>query len=295
MKMIKKLLKRGDTLFSIARENNLSMEELLKLNPQIKNPDEIFTGDEINIGKQTMPVKDKQESLLSMFRKDKKDKKVEEKIKAYKLQEGEVILYDEDQGIRPVFPLLEILIGGPLRAAKIGKEVVQEVIEKRAMPKEVVHGSSEKGLKQIKSAAYRSPRPNEGIQAGIYTSKKGGVAELYAKNGQLYTVDTSYIPKNAMNVFNLGKDKVLNTNRVPPSFYKILDNEIVKTVPGRGKGSLTRFKENLVRGEGVTFVTPTIQDVLLKNNYKVINTNLAGGKNNNHYILLDNVVNVKGN
>ena len=209
--------------------------------------------------------------------------------------EGAVRLYDEDQGIRPVFPLLELLIGGPLRAAKIGKEVVQEVIEKRAMPKEVVHGSSEKGLKQIKSAAERSPKPNEGIQAGIYTSKKGGVAELYAKNGQLYTVDTSYIPKNAMNVFNLGKDKVLNTNKVPSSFYKILDDEIINAVPGRGKGSLKRFKENLVKGEGVTFVSPAIQDVLLKNNYKVINTNLVGGKNNNHYILLDNVVNVKGN
>jgi len=209
--------------------------------------------------------------------------------------EGEVILYDEDQGIRPVFPLLELLIGGPLRAAKIGKEVVQEVVEKRAIPKEVVHGSSEKGLKQIKSAAARSPKPNEGIQAGIYTSKPGGIAELYAKNGQLYTVDTSNIPKNAMNVFNLGKDKVLNTNRVPSSFYKMLDSEIANAVPGRGRGSLKRFKENLVKGEGVTFVSPATQDVLLKNNYKVINTNLVGGKNNNHYILLDDIVNVKGN
>ena len=209
--------------------------------------------------------------------------------------EGAVRLYDEDQGIRPVFPLLELLIGGPLRAAKIGKEVVQEVVEKRAIPKEVVHGSSEKGLKQIKSAAARSPKPNEGIQAGIYTSKPGGIAELYAKNGQLYTVDTSNIPKNAMNVFNLGKDKVLNTNRVPSSFYKMLDSEIANAVPGRGRGSLKRFKENLVKGEGVTFVSPATQDVLLRNNYKVINTNLVGGKNNNHYILLDDIVNVKGN
>lgn len=70
---IKKLLKRGDTLFSIARENNLSVEQLLKLNPQIKNPDIIYVGDEINIGKQIIPVKDKQENLLSRFRKKAKE------------------------------------------------------------------------------------------------------------------------------------------------------------------------------------------------------------------------------
>jgi len=62
---IKRLLKRGDTLFSIARENDLSVEQLLKLNPQLKNPDEIYAGDEINIGKQTVPTKEKQEGLLS--------------------------------------------------------------------------------------------------------------------------------------------------------------------------------------------------------------------------------------
>ena len=70
---IKKLLKRGDTLFSIARENNLSVEQLLKLNPQIKNPDIIYVGDEINIGKQIIPVKDKQENLLSRFRTKAKE------------------------------------------------------------------------------------------------------------------------------------------------------------------------------------------------------------------------------
>lgn len=70
---IKKLLKRGDTLFSIARANNLSVEQLLKLNPQIKNPDMIYAGDEINIGKQIIPVKDKQENLLSRFRKKAKE------------------------------------------------------------------------------------------------------------------------------------------------------------------------------------------------------------------------------
>jgi len=90
---IKTLLKRGDTLFSIARKNDLTVEELLKLNPQIKNPDTIYAGDEINIGKQTIPVKDKQESLLSRFRKKAKeigDKLKREDIKLPKKEEPEL-------------------------------------------------------------------------------------------------------------------------------------------------------------------------------------------------------------
>ena len=87
---IKRLLKRGDTLFSIAEDNNLSVSELLKMNPQIKNPDSIFAGDEINIGKQTASVKEKQEGLLSRFRKDK-EKETKEKIKQYKVQKGDTL------------------------------------------------------------------------------------------------------------------------------------------------------------------------------------------------------------
>jgi len=87
---IKKLLKRGDTLFSIADDNNLSVSELLKMNPQIKNPDSIYAGDEINIGKQAVEVKEKQEGLLSRFRKDK-EKETKEKIKQYKVQKGDTL------------------------------------------------------------------------------------------------------------------------------------------------------------------------------------------------------------
>jgi len=85
---IKKLLKRGDTLFSIAEDNNLSVSELLKMNPQIKNPDSIFAGDEINIGKQAIEVKEKQERFLSRFKKEKETK---EKIKQYKVQKGDTL------------------------------------------------------------------------------------------------------------------------------------------------------------------------------------------------------------
>ena len=75
--LLKLLLKRGDTLFSIARDNELSIAELLEVNPQIKNPDEIYAGDNLFIpSKGKAPVAkepSKQESFLSVFRKKAKE------------------------------------------------------------------------------------------------------------------------------------------------------------------------------------------------------------------------------
>jgi len=75
--LIKLLLKKGDTLFSIAKDNDLSIAELLEVNPQIKNPDEIYAGDNLFIpSKGKAPVvkePSKQESFLSVFRKKAKE------------------------------------------------------------------------------------------------------------------------------------------------------------------------------------------------------------------------------
>ena len=75
--LLKLLLKKGDTLFSIARDNELSIAELLKVNPQIKNPDEIYAGDNLFIpSKGKAPAAkepSKQESFLSVFRKKAKE------------------------------------------------------------------------------------------------------------------------------------------------------------------------------------------------------------------------------
>ena len=75
--LLKLILKRGDTLFSIARDNELSIAELLELNPQIKNPDEIYAGDNLFMpskGKAPLAKEpSKQESFLSVFRKKAKE------------------------------------------------------------------------------------------------------------------------------------------------------------------------------------------------------------------------------
>lgn len=45
----KYVIKTGDTLRKVAQQNNTNIDALLKANPQIKNPDSIFVGDEIII------------------------------------------------------------------------------------------------------------------------------------------------------------------------------------------------------------------------------------------------------
>ena len=44
-------IKRGDTLSKIAKDNGMSLKELLKLNPHIKNANHIYVGDKINLGR----------------------------------------------------------------------------------------------------------------------------------------------------------------------------------------------------------------------------------------------------
>tara|TARA_R100000951_G_scaffold116769_1_gene130617 strand:+ start:7962 stop:9023 length:1062 start_codon:yes stop_codon:yes gene_type:complete len=88
--LIKLLLKKGDTLFSIARDNELSIAELLEVNSQIKNPDEIYAGDTVFIpSKGKAPVAkepSKQEGFLSRFRK----KPVERpKFISYQIKKGD--------------------------------------------------------------------------------------------------------------------------------------------------------------------------------------------------------------
>ncbi|MCM3727833.1 cell wall hydrolase [Neobacillus cucumis] len=45
-------VKSGDTMFGIARSQNLSLQELVRLNPQIQNLDLIYVGQTVNTGTQ---------------------------------------------------------------------------------------------------------------------------------------------------------------------------------------------------------------------------------------------------
>ncbi len=55
-------VKKGDTLSGIAKDNNVSLQDVIKANPQIKNPDLIFPGQEINIPSSTAGTQGTQQS-----------------------------------------------------------------------------------------------------------------------------------------------------------------------------------------------------------------------------------------
>ena len=38
------IVKKAETLGKIAKDNNMSMQEILNINPQIKNPNKIYPG-----------------------------------------------------------------------------------------------------------------------------------------------------------------------------------------------------------------------------------------------------------
>lgn len=50
------IVKKGDTLNKIAKANNMSLSDLLALNPQISNPNRINVGDKINLVKATSVI-----------------------------------------------------------------------------------------------------------------------------------------------------------------------------------------------------------------------------------------------
>jgi len=63
------IVKRGDTLTEIAVKTGQNLQELLKKNPQIKNPNRIYVGQHIEIGKQTNTYTVKKGDTLSEIAK----------------------------------------------------------------------------------------------------------------------------------------------------------------------------------------------------------------------------------
>lgn len=82
---MKYIVKRGDTLFSLAKKNKIDLMQLLGANKQIENPDRILVGQEINIPSSAKQEPTTQKKFLDRFKKPKEIK--------YKIQQGDN-LYD---------------------------------------------------------------------------------------------------------------------------------------------------------------------------------------------------------
>jgi hypothetical protein len=227
--------------------------------------------------------------------------------------EGLTRIYDEDQGLKRVSPIADVVLGlGAFKFGKGLKEVGEEVVQKATMPKTVLHGRSYPGreLKEIKSANAMSPKPNEGLQSGIFTTTDDMLARKYAvsygKNTGVYKLDTSKI-SSFKNLKNIGKDKVIKSYKPSKKFKKSLDDAILNANSKKESKILSNFKNQLGKDNYITRVGPTVEKFLVNNNVKVVRTNptnylrknapekLSKKRYEDTYILIEDMVKVKGN
>ena len=214
-------------------------------------------------------------------------------------EEGLTRIYDEDQGLGTVSPVVDLLLGGfTYKSATGAINVAREISEKAMMPKTVSHSSSVKGLKEIKSSNSRVSKPNEGLQSAIYTKGKG-VSSEYLFQGNQYPIDTSDI-SSIKNIINFGKNKVINSNKPPKKFVKSLDGAIknakknINSKSSRKEAKeLINFKNSLGKKDYISDVGPTARKFLDNNNVKVVRT-INRLEDEPTYILIEDMVKVKG-
>jgi hypothetical protein len=197
----------------------------------------------------------------------------------------------DEPGLKPVAPAIELLAGGLYKTGQVARNIIDELTEKVMMPKTVIHGSSVKGLKEIKSSNARVSKPNEGLQSSIYTTKRGGLSSDYGFKGQEYPLDTSSL-SSLKNIASVGKNKVINSRRPPKKLLKELDIAINNAPPKEAK-NLKMFKNSLGKKSYVSDTGPAVRNFLDKNNVKVIKTKNKLDSEPT-YILVEDMVKVKG-
>jgi len=225
----------------------------------------------------------------------------------------------EEQGLKPVAPILEFLSGmGIIKGGKAVKEIGEEVIEKASVPKTVYHGSlpHSKQLTEIKSANFQLANPSERLQSAIFTSKGKRDALKYAGYDEknLFKIDTSNVSK-LQNLLKIGQNQVLNTAKPKEKLLVNLDKRINDLSKAPSSSSvlganeklkaklLTDFKNQLGQDKYVTRVGPTVREFLLENNIKLLRTNptnftlknqpSSARKFEDTYILLEESVPIK--
>ena len=197
-------------------------------------------------------------------------------------------------GLEMVSPIVNLLGGaGILKSGNVVKEVAGEVLQKARMPKEVIHGSRVKNLKEIKAANTMVSKPSEGLQSAIYTTKRGGASANYGFQGKQYPIDTSDI-SSIKNLISIGKNKVIDSRKPPKKFKVALDNAIKNTSSKKEINELIRFKNSLGKKTYISDVGPTVRKFLDNNNIKVVKTKYRLDDKPT-YILIEDMVKVKGN
>ena len=213
-----------------------------------------------------------------------------------------------EPGLRMVAPIVELLGGvGILKGGKVVKEVGEEVLEKRAVPKILYHGSGERGLKEIIPSYRRTKTPNPALQRGVFTNPSiDNVVKFTGEKGSVYGLDVSDI-SSFKNLLSISKNKVLNADKPNKSLLKALDKEIkdFKTTKKTGllqqgeiskSKQLQQFKDDMLNKDNyITGITPAVDDFLRRQKVDVVKTtpNFRNPDKVPNFILLRDSVPVK--
>tara|TARA_A100000171_G_scaffold22184_2_gene20596 strand:- start:273 stop:1547 length:1275 start_codon:yes stop_codon:yes gene_type:complete len=220
--------------------------------------------------------------------------------------EGAVRIYDEDQGLKPVLPLIELFSGvGIMKGGRIIKEVGEEIVEKQSVPKILYHGSPKRGLSEIIPSKQLADNVNR--QPGIFSNPSTkNVVKFTGNKGAVYSLDTSNI-SSFKNMLNISKNKVLNADNPSSSIIKSLDKEIIKAKSTPRKGllrqddlnvstQLQQFKRDLLDKDNyVSGLGPAATNFLKKENVDIIKStpNFRNPEKIPNYILLRDKIPVK--
>ena len=220
--------------------------------------------------------------------------------------EGAVRIYDEDQGLKPVLPLIELFSGvGIMKGGRIIKEVGEEIVEKQSVPKILYHGSPKRGLSEIIPSKQLADNVNR--QPGIFSNPSTkNVVKFTGNKGAVYSLDTSNI-SSFKNMLKISKNRVLNADNPSSSIIKSLDKEIIKTKSTPREGllrqddlnvstQLQQFKRDLLDKDNyVSGLGPAATNFLKKENVDIIKStpNFRNPEKIPNYILLRDKIPVK--
>jgi len=227
------------------------------------------------------------------------------------LQEGgipkdAVRIYDEDQGLKPVMPIIELFSGvGLMKSGRVIKEVGEEIIEKKAVPKILYHGSPTRNLKELIPSKNLPDKVYN--QPGIFSNPlKENTVKFTGNKGAVYALDTSNV-SSFKNMLNISKNKVLNADKPNSSIIRALDKQIRKYEMTSKTGLLKQdnlnlsrqlksFKRDLLDKDNyISGLGPAATNFLTKQNVDIIKStpNFRNPNKIPNYILLKDKIPVK--
>ena len=166
-------IKKGDTLFKIAKENGLSIEELIKANPKIKDPSLIAIGQEINIPEEVAVENEMDDSPRISISKYS----VKSGDNLYKIAKSNGLSLDELLVANPEIKNPSSIFIGQEINIPINKEEEKKVYNLKALNKKEAEINKSGNIDIIHSAKHNS---NYAI-----VDKKKEVIEVYSKQGKL--------------------------------------------------------------------------------------------------------------